>query len=486
MCRYDPGPPARAQTTRTRSRVLNRPREAPTSRASAPAAAAPSPRMLARVVSEARVARVVSLLAGKPPQCGVFPARGWGFPRAPSPSRAFAASPSRAATSAVWPPRLVELPSAPWSALDGAHDAFSSKSSSSAVALGAEDAAKRPPPPPPPANADNADAPRYHFEFHGAEAKRAASPDKIKCMCHEVAAAAALRVNALKAAEKAGKRGVVSDHAVLHSPFDPNARAKDKQATADDIDNPNIADDFCVFTHTVMRDILEAKHNKLSFWGATHFCDVNDVILKAVRQMTDADVGALLVMDNSALDADGNEVITESELRAAPRVGALKGIVTERDYLRAVARGRVKEDTTVREVMTDFDEEPNALVSVTPDTSVLAAMEIMTEQRIRCVVGVDGFWFFFCFFLVFFLAPTYVVTVLTRAFLFRTPTRSCLQAHPVPVHGRRARRAHGGHGHDRGRRQGAPQRRTRRGANLQRLHRGDVRLNESKRNETVS
>ena len=62
-----------------------------------------------------------------------------------------------------------------------------------------------------------------------------------------------------------------------------------------------------------------------------------------------------------------------------------------------MARGRVKEDTTVREVMTDFDEEPNALVSVTPDTSVLAAMEIMTEQRIRCVVGVDGFWFFFFF-----------------------------------------------------------------------------------------
>jgi CBS domain-containing protein len=52
--------------------------------------------------------------------------------------------------------------------------------------------------------------------------------------------------------------------------------------------------------------------------------------------------------------------------------------------------------------MTDFDEEPNALVSVTPDTSVLAAMEIMTEQRIRCVVGVDGFWFFFFFFWFFF------------------------------------------------------------------------------------
>ena len=33
--------------------------------------------------------------------------------------------------------------------------------------------------------------------------------------------------------------------------------------------------------------------------------------------------------------------------------------------------------------MTDFEANPDALVSVTPDTSVLAAMEVMTEQRIR-------------------------------------------------------------------------------------------------------
>jgi hypothetical protein len=30
-------------------------------------------------------------------------------------------------------------------------------------------------------------------------------------------------------------------------------------------------DEFCVFTHTVMRDILDAKHNRLSFWlGIPH------------------------------------------------------------------------------------------------------------------------------------------------------------------------------------------------------------------------
>ena len=67
-----------------------------------------------------------------------------------------------------------------------------------------------------------------------------------------------------------------------------------------------------------MRDILDAKHNKHTFWGSTHFCDVDDTVADAVRQMTDTDVGALLVMDRLTLDIDGNNVISEDELRAAP------------------------------------------------------------------------------------------------------------------------------------------------------------------------
>ena len=193
----------------------------------------------------------------------------------------------------------------------------------------------------------------YHFQVRGAEAKRNIPPEKIKCMCHEVAVAAATRTR-------------VGSHLDLHAP------------RVDFQDN-----EFCVFTHTVMRDILDAKHNKHTFWGSTHFCDVDDTVADAVRQMTDTDVGALLVMDRITLDIDGNNVISEDELRAAPESGAIKGIITERGYLRAVARGKVERDTKVSEVMTDFEQAPDALVSVTPDTSVLAAMEIMTEQRIR-------------------------------------------------------------------------------------------------------
>ena len=70
-------------------------------------------------------------------------------------------------------------------------------------------------------------------------------------------------------------------------------------------------------------------------------------------------------------------------MRAAPESGAIKGIVSERDYLRAVARGRVTPSTKVKEIMVDFERNPDRLVSVTPECSVLAAMEIMTEHRIR-------------------------------------------------------------------------------------------------------
>jgi len=62
-------------------------------------------------------------------------------------------------------------------------------------------------------------------------------------------------------------------------------------------------------------------------------------------QMNSQDVGALLVMDRAVLDADGDEIVTEAEFRASPQTGAMRGIVTERDYLRAVARGAVAADT---------------------------------------------------------------------------------------------------------------------------------------------
>ena len=72
--------------------------------------------------------------------------------------------------------------------------------------------------------------------------------------------------------------------------------------------------------------------------------------------------------------------------------------VTERDFLRACARGEVTASTTVADIMTRFDGgERSTLVSVRPDDTVLAALELMTNHRIRhipCisdpVLGVAG------------------------------------------------------------------------------------------------
>jgi len=194
----------------------------------------------------------------------------------------------------------------------------------------------------------------YHFEVPH---DRPVDPEKIRCLCHDVAVAAA---------------------------------ARQKGASA-----PGVPEDkFCIFRHTIMRDILAAKHAASSFWTETHWCNCSDGVMDAVRQMTESDVGALLVMNRARLDIDQNDVISEDELRAAPETGAIMGIITERDYLRAAAHGLVSAETKVRDIMTSFDDGPRTkLVSVEPDTSVLAAMELMSMHRIRhipCISSASG------------------------------------------------------------------------------------------------
>ena len=126
----------------------------------------------------------------------------------------------------------------------------------------------------------------------------------IKCMCHEVAAAASERARAIFGKPRVAERS------------DPPGSRESSAARGG---SHFLEDDFCVFSHTVMRDILDAKHAKHTFWGSTHWCGSDESVSKAVAQMTLADVGALLVMDRVSLDRDKNDVIDEDELRAAPR-----------------------------------------------------------------------------------------------------------------------------------------------------------------------
>ena len=97
-------------------------------------------------------------------------------------------------------------------------------------------------------------------------------------------------------------------------------------------------------------DILEGKG------GDVLGIEADATVYDALVKMVDANVGSLLVFED----------------------GRLRGIVTERDYLRRVAiEGRTERETRVSEIMS------SPLVYVTPDTSVEECMAVMTERRIR-------------------------------------------------------------------------------------------------------
>ena len=91
--------------------------------------------------------------------------------------------------------------------------------------------------------------------------------------------------------------------------------------------------------------------------------DVDASVFDAVKQMVEANVGALLVTE----------------------AGEVKGIVTERDYLRRVTlEGRTDKETPVREIMS------SPLIVATPETTIDEAMALMTDRRFRHVPVVDG------------------------------------------------------------------------------------------------
>jgi CBS domain-containing protein len=104
-------------------------------------------------------------------------------------------------------------------------------------------------------------------------------------------------------------------------------------------------------------DILEEKGHDV------YRIEADATVFEAVKQMVDANVGALLVMD----------------------AGKVTGIVTERDYLkRAALEERSDRETAVREICS------SPLVVATPETTVEECMALMTDRRVRHVPVVDG------------------------------------------------------------------------------------------------
>jgi len=90
--------------------------------------------------------------------------------------------------------------------------------------------------------------------------------------------------------------------------------------------------------------------------GRLFTVESTSTVVDAIKQMVEANVGALLVTED----------------------GRITGIVTERDYLRRVTlEGRTDKEARVSEIMT------SPLVYVTPETSVEECMALMTDRRIR-------------------------------------------------------------------------------------------------------
>jgi len=85
-------------------------------------------------------------------------------------------------------------------------------------------------------------------------------------------------------------------------------------------------------------------------------------VLEAIRIMAERHVGALLVMEDERLS----------------------GIVSERDYARKVIlMGRSSAATPVRDIMSA------PVITVQPETTVQACMQIMTERRVRHLPVID-------------------------------------------------------------------------------------------------
>jgi signal-transduction protein with cAMP-binding, CBS, and nucleotidyltransferase domain len=105
-----------------------------------------------------------------------------------------------------------------------------------------------------------------------------------------------------------------------------------------------------------LAEILEEKG------GEVLEIDADASVREAVQLMVEENVGSLLVAED----------------------GDVKGIVTERDYLRRVTLEGRTEEAPIREIMS------SPLIVATLETTVDECMALMTDRRIRHVPVVDG------------------------------------------------------------------------------------------------
>ncbi|KAH6776558.1 Cystathionine beta-synthase family protein [Perilla frutescens var. hirtella] len=118
--------------------------------------------------------------------------------------------------------------------------------------------------------------------------------------------------------------------------------------------------------NTTVAEVLATKGKDQV--GSWLWCRTDDVVYDAVKQMARNNIGSLVVLKPGEQHH-------------------IAGILTERDYLRKViVQDRSSKYTKVGEIMTHKDK----LITVTSDTNILHAMQLMTDNQIRHAPVIDG------------------------------------------------------------------------------------------------
>ncbi len=106
-----------------------------------------------------------------------------------------------------------------------------------------------------------------------------------------------------------------------------------------------------------------------------------------VRRILEGRSGETLTCDAAASVRDAVAILSEKRIGALPVMesGTVAGVFSERDVIYNLAAGGPSIlDTPVRDVMTA------PAVTVDPETSVLAALSLMTKRRIRHLPVLEG------------------------------------------------------------------------------------------------
>ena len=109
--------------------------------------------------------------------------------------------------------------------------------------------------------------------------------------------------------------------------------------------------------------------------------------MKLVKQLLDTKGRDILSISPDASVLDAIKVMAEKAVGALVVLqdSALAGVVTERDYARKVIlKGRSSKSTLVSEIMTP------KVITTTGDNTVEECMNLMTDRRIRHLPVVDG------------------------------------------------------------------------------------------------